>query len=148
MTLDQISFESTNDVIYNIEYAPTKNSKKANSLYLVFNNVDAYINCNSTGDKYLIFAFTDKNREALEIYTELWGEIKDQIEIISDNRPKLKDFGKIKFESDDDLPLSKILNIPVFIIVVESVFKENNNDYPQVHLHECLYEYEHKNDNF
>ena len=33
-----------------------------NSLYLVFNNVDAYIEKN----KYLIFASTDKNKEELE----------------------------------------------------------------------------------
>ena len=110
----------------------------ANSLYLVFNNVDAYIECNSTENKYLIFAFTDKNREALEIYMELWDEIKDQIEVISDVRTTKygKCFTKIKFESDDNLLLGKILNIPVCIIAVESVFKKKNY-YPQVHLHEC-----------
>ena len=47
---------------------------------------------------------------------------------------------KIKFESDDDLRLGKILNIPVCVIIVRSVFKENNNYYPQVFLHECFYE--------
>ena len=51
---------------------------------------------------------------------------------------------KIKFESDDELPLSKILSIPVCITTVGSVFQENNNYYPQVYLHECLYEFEHK----
>ena len=33
-----------------------------------------------------------------------------------------KDFMKIKFESDDDLPLSKILSIPCMAIVVVFVF--------------------------
>ena len=37
------------------------------SLYLIFNNVDVYIECNSiqknNGDKYLIFASTHKNKE-------------------------------------------------------------------------------------
>ena len=58
-----------------------------------------------------------------------------------------KNFMKIKFESDDYLPLGKILSIPVCIITVGSVFQENNNYYPQVHLYECLYEHEHKDDN-
>ena len=31
---------------------------------------------------------------------------------------------KIKVESDDDLPLSKILNILVCVIIVRSVFKK------------------------
>ena len=48
----------------------------------------------------------------------------------------------IKFESDDDLPLGEILNIPLCVIIVRSVFQENNKYYPQVFLHECFYEYE------
>ena len=72
------------------------------------------------------FASTDKNKEASENYTELWDEIKDQIELISGNRPieYKKDFMKIKFESDDNLFLGKILNIPVCIIIVKSVFQK------------------------
>ena len=58
-----------------------------------------------------------------------------------------KDFMKIKFESNDDLPLGKILNIPVFIIIVRSVFEEDGKYYQQVLLHECLYEYEKQNIN-
>ena len=51
---------------------------------------------------------------------------------------------KIKFGSDDDLPLGKILNIPLCVVIVRSVFQENNKYYPQVSLHECFYEYEHE----
>ena len=47
---------------------------------------------------------------------------------------------KIRFESDDDL--GEVLSIPVCIIVVGSVFQEDNNYYPQTYLHECQYEYE------
>ena len=54
-------------------------------------------------------------------------------------------FMKIKFESNDDLLLGKILNIPVCIIIVRSVFEEDGKYYPQVLLHECLYEYEKQN---
>ena len=53
---------------------------------------------------------------------------------------------KIKFKSDDNLPLVKILNIPVSTIAVRSVIQENNNYYPQVHLRKCLYEYEFKDE--
>ena len=68
----------------------------------------------------MVFNFTGKNREALENYTELWDEIKDQIEMInSDNTMEYgKDFMKVGFQSNDDLPLSKILNVPVCIIIV------------------------------
>ena len=49
---------------------------------------------------------------------------------------------KARFESNDELPLSKILNIPVCIIIVRSVFQEGNNYYPKVLLYKCLYKHE------
>ena len=48
---------------------------------------------------------------------------------------------RVKFESNDDLPLDKILNVPSIIIVFESVLKKYNKYYPQVFLHECLLEF-------
>ena len=69
LSIDQISFKKNTDcVIHDIEYF--KNLDNENSLYLVFNNVDAYIEENNE-DKYLIFASTNKNKVALENYTEL-----------------------------------------------------------------------------
>ena len=41
---------------------------------------------------------------------------------------------KIKFESDDDLPLNKQLKFPTMTIVVRSVFKEDGKYYPQIYL--------------
>ena len=75
LSIDQVSFKKSTDcVIYFIEYF--KNIDSSNSLYLVFNNVDAYIE-EYNEDKYLVFALTDKSKEALENYTELSDEIKD-----------------------------------------------------------------------
>ena len=37
-----------------------------------------------------------------------------------------------------------MLSIPTCIIAVGSVFKRDNNFYPQAHLHECLYEFVNK----
>ena len=49
---------------------------------------------------------------------------------------------KIKFDSDDNLPLNKLINIHIVTIVVRTVFHENNKYYPQVFLDEFLYELE------
>ena len=46
---------------------------------------------------------------------------------------------KIKFNSDDELPLNKAIEIISMIIVVKTVFHENNKYYPQVFLDECVY---------
>ena len=46
---------------------------------------------------------------------------------------------KIKFNLDDKLPLNKTIEIPSMIVVVRTVFHENNKYYPHVFLDECLY---------
>ena len=47
---------------------------------------------------------------------------------------------KIKFNSDDNLPLNKTLKLQNITIIVRSVFKEDGKYYPQIFLDECLYE--------
>ena len=46
---------------------------------------------------------------------------------------------KSKFDSDDELPLNKIIEVPITTIAVSGVFLENNKCYPQVLLDGCLY---------
>ena len=48
----------------------------------------------------------------------------------------------IKFESDDDLPLGEVLNIPLCVIIIRGVFKEDSKYYPQILLYESFYEHE------
>ena len=48
---------------------------------------------------------------------------------------------KIKFSSDNNLPLNKPLKFQYLTIIVRSVFKKDGKYYyPQIYLDECLYE--------
>ena len=47
---------------------------------------------------------------------------------------------KIKFDSDDDLPLNKPLKFHVMTINIRSVFEEDGKLYLQVSLDDTLYE--------
>ena len=87
-------------------------------------------------------AFTDSNNEGLKKYAEVWSRIKDQIEKINNGKLKgyEKDYMKIKFNSDDNLPLNSQLKFLSVTIIVRSVFEEDGKYYPQVFLDECLYE--------
>ena len=129
-----MTFTSTDSVAYEIEYF--KNLDGVNSLYLVFNDVDAYFECIDK-NKYLVFDLTDKNREA---YIELQRTLGIKIERIKGIEPIKyeKDIMNIIFESDYRLPLDKILNIPLCVITVKSVFEENDKYYPQVYLEDCF----------
>ena len=48
-----------------------------------------------------------------------------------------KDFIKINFDTDDDLPLNKPLNLHMLTIIVRSAFEEGKC-YPQVYLDKCF----------
>ena len=47
---------------------------------------------------------------------------------------------KIKFNSDDNLPLNKPLKFHNMTVTIRSVFKENGKLYPLVLLDDTLYE--------
>ena len=46
----------------------------------------------------------------------------------------------MKFSSDDNLPLSKMLKLHNLTMFVRSVFQEDNKYYAEVFLDECLCE--------
>ena len=73
-------------------------------------------------------------------YEELCGKIRDLIKSITKNSDDYDEkYRKIKFNSDDDLPLNKMIEISSMTIIVRVVFHENNKYYPQVFLDKCLY---------
>ena len=47
---------------------------------------------------------------------------------------------KVKFNSDDDLPLNKPLRFHAMIIIIRSVFEESGKLYLHVFLDDALYE--------
>ena len=47
---------------------------------------------------------------------------------------------KIKFNSDDDLPLNKPLKFHLMTITIRSAFEEDGKIYPQVFLDDTLYD--------
>ena len=69
--------------------------------------------------------------------------IRNEIERINGSKEGEygKDFMKIKFNSDNDLPLNKPLKFHALTIVVKCVFEEHGKFYPQIFLDECLYEF-------
>ena len=68
--------------------------------------------------------------------------LKKEIEMINgDEKIEYgKDFKKIRFESNDDLPLNKPIKLHLLTIIIRSVFSEDSKFYPQLFLDDALYE--------
>ena len=145
LKIDKKSFKNID--IYYIGYITIKkiddydNIHSVNPLYLIIGKVDGFIE-EKNGSKYLVFDFTDKNKEVLAKYTELWDGIKNEIETINGGKEGEygKDFMKIKFDTDYNLPLNKQLKMHMLTIVVRSVFQEDGKFYPQIYLDECSHD--------
>ena len=117
-----------------------KNIYSVNPLYLLINHANGYIEEKGV-IKYLIFDSTDETKELLKKYNDVWNGIKDKIkEVSNDKYDYEKDYMKIKFNSDDDLPLNKPLKFHNMTIIITSVFQEDGKLYPQVFLDDTLYE--------
>ena len=105
-------------------------------MYLIVGKADGHIE-EKTRNKYLFFDSTDvlKNAENLGIGLKIW--LKK-----TDNKPsEYKNYlMKIRFNSDDNLPLNKRLKLHNLTAVIRSVFEENDKYYLQVLFDECLHE--------
>ena len=90
--------------------------------------------------KYLTLVPTNESKEKIKKYEELWIKIGDLVRSIIKNSDDYdEEYMKIKFSSDDELPLNKTIEIPSMIIVVRAIFLENNKYYPQVFLDELYH---------
>ena len=102
-------------------------------MYFLVNHASGYIEKKKNGNKYLIFDSTDENKELLKKYNDVWNGIKNKIEEVSSGECDYeKDYMKIKFNSDDDLPLNKPLKFRMMTINIRSVFEEDGKLYPHV----------------
>ena len=135
-----------NTGIYNIGYITIKkiddceNIYSANLLYLLIAHGNRYIQEKGV-NKYFVFDSTDENKELLKKYNDFFNEIRNKIKKISgDECDYEKDYMKIKFNSDDDLPLNKPLKFHLMTVTIRSVFEEDGKLYPQFFLGDTFYE--------
>ena len=132
--------------IYYIGYITIKKNDEyesiysVNPLYLHINHASGYME-EQNGNKYLIFDSVDEKKEVLKKYANGCNEIKNKIKVMNgDECDYEEDYIKIKFNSDDDLPLNKLLKFHLMTIIIRCVFSEDGKFYPQLFLDDTLYE--------
>ena len=130
--------------IYYIGYItkkPEYNINSVNPLYLLIGELDGFFE-EKEDNRYLNISLTPSNNEVLVKYAEVWSRIKDQIKKINNGSvgEYAKDYMKIRFNSNDNLPLNKVQKFRVLIIIIRNVFEKDGKYYPQIFLDDCLYE--------
>ena len=142
--IDKKSYKNID--IYYIGYITIKknddyeNIYGVNPLYLRIDHASGHIE-EKLGNKYLVFVSTDEKKELLKKYIDVWNGIKNKIKEVSGSECDYeKEYMKIKFNSDDDLPLNKPLKFHLMTITIRSVFEEDGKLYPQLFLDDILFE--------
>ena len=81
------------------------------SFYLIFGKVNGYFE-EINEKKYLTRVPTNESKEKIKKYEELWIKIRDLTRSITKSLDDYDEkYMKIKFHSDDNLPLNKMIEI-------------------------------------
>ena len=71
-----------------------------------------------------------RNKNITSFLDTIWTSIEDKI----NPDIKIKDYDKIRFNSDIDLPLSTITEFRSLLINISCVIEKDNEYYPEIYL--------------
>ena len=119
-------------VLYKLEYI-------TNSIVPLYLNVESLLGIvekiNGSSDRYLVI---DKsNITVINVFNTIQEYM--QSTIIKDNLIKIDRFDKIRFSSDIDLPLGKLIEFKILTIIIKCIIKKKDQYYPEIYLDKCLY---------
>ena len=98
-----------------------------NPLYLMISRITSHFE-EKDGDKFLIIS--PKNGDTIQKYQEVFDRLKEIIKKINDYSQPIKyddNYMKIKFNTDDNIPLNKIIYLLAIAITIRSVTKKMIN---------------------
>ena len=133
---------SGSDVYYigYITKKPQWNVFSVNPLYLIINKIKGHF---EEVDRDIYLIINSENGDIMQKNQEVFNGIKEIIKKINDYNQPIKyddNYMKIKFNTDDNIPLNKIIYFPTITIIIRSVTKKDDKYYPQLFLDDCLYE--------
>ena len=128
--------------IYYIGYVfnPNYDYNTINPLYFIINRLIGYIEeIEGFNDKYLVVTKSMHNRKIIHSFDTIWSHIEHKINPNNFNNNNIKDYDKLRFNSDVDLPTDILIEFRSLVINVSCVIEKDGKYYPEICLDECLY---------
>ena len=93
------------------------------------------------GNKYLVLDDVDENKEVSKNMKKFGKVLKNKLKrlIVAKKLNMGKILKKIRFGSNDNLPLNKPIKLCLLTIIIRYVFSEDRKFYPQLFLDNALY---------
>ena len=109
-----------------------------NPLYLRIIDMKGQLTKGKSDNVWYLIIFGDA--DVLRKFANIWKSIRAKIEENTGGIVQYdKDYMRIKFESNDNLPADNIVNMHQVTIIVRSVFNQNDKFYPPLFLDDALY---------
>ena len=125
---------------------PNYDYNTINPLYFIINRLIGYVEeIGGSNDKYLVVTKSMYNRKIIHYFDNIWSHIENKINPNifnnnnNNNNNKIKDYDKLRFNSDIDLPTDTLIEFRSLIINVSCVIEKDGKNYPEIYLAECLY---------
>ena len=110
-------------------------------MYFVINRLIGYIEeIEGSDDKYLVVTKSMRNRKIIHSFDNVWSHVEYKINPNNfNNNNNIKDFDKLRFNSDVDRPTDTLIEFRSLVINVSCVIEKDGKCYPEIYLDECLY---------
>ena len=106
-------------------------------MYFVVNRLFGHIEkIKGSSDKYLVVNIN--NKKIINVFDELWKFMKNKI-TSSNSSNKIKEYNKLRFNSNVDLPLDTLIEFRALVININCVIEKDGEYYPEICLNECSY---------
>ena len=131
--------------IYHIGYVFYPDHNAIKPLYFLIDRLNGYMEeIEGSSDKYLIVTSSVRNKNIISVIDMVRASIKDKI----NPDIKIKDYDKLRFNFDIDLPLNTIAEFRSLVINISCVIEKDNEYYPEIYLDECSYVKDISHENF
>ena len=116
------------------KFSEYENIHSVHQLCLIIHSATGYFK-EKNGEKYLIIDSTEK-------YKEVFSGIRSEIKTLNGGKELFheKNYARIGVNTEDDLPLNKLIKFPTLTIIIRCVFQKGKKLYLEIYLCKCLYE--------
>ena len=102
---------------------PENDNNSINLLYFVINGLFGHIEkIEGSSDRYLVVNIN--NEKIINIFDELWKFIENEI-TSSNSSNKIKQYNKLRFNSNVDLPLDTLIDFRALFTIINCVIEKN-----------------------
>ena len=116
---------------------PNYDNNSIKPLYFVINRLFGHIEkIEGSSDRYLVVNIN--NEKIINVFDELWKFIENEI-TSSNSSNKIKEYNKLRFTSNVDLPLDTLIEFRTLVIILNCVIEKDDEYYPEIYLEECFY---------